>query len=122
MSTAGPYKLDHLNHLSDERGIFEHADGTTAREENGYCTDDNARLLIVASREPDEGLAHTLGRLALRFVLDAQSADGMFRNRMDHDGHWVDRATTEDCWGRALWALGAVAANHNDQSIRTTAL
>ena len=92
------------------------------REEHGYCTDDNARLLVVTTREPDQGLAHTLSRIALRFVLEAQSSDGKTRNRMDRSGNWTDEATTDDCWGRSLWALGTAAIQHQDESIRWSAL
>ncbi len=122
MIPRGSYKLDHLGRLSDHRGLFEHAVGTKRREELGYCTDDNARLLVVTSREPDEGLAQSLNRLALRFVLDAQGANGKFRNRMDRAGRWTDRATTDDCWGRSLWALGTTVAQHPDPSIRQMAV
>ncbi len=54
------YRLDHLERLSDDRGLFEHADHLLRREEYGYCTDDNARLLLVTSREPDTGVADVL--------------------------------------------------------------
>jgi len=122
LTTPGSYSLDHLGKLSDHRGLYEHASGTLRREEHGYCTDDNARLLVVTCREPDQGLAHTLSRIALRFVLEAQSSDGKSRNRMDRFGNWTDEATTDDCWGRSLWALGTAAIQHQDESIRRTAL
>jgi hypothetical protein len=122
LTTPGSYSLDHLGKLSDHRGLFEHASGTLRREENGYCTDDNARLLVVTCREPDRGLARSLSRIALRFVLEAQSSDGKSRNRMDRFGNWTDEATTDDCWGRSLWALGTAAIQHQDESIRQSAL
>ena len=122
MIASSAYSLDHLGKLSDGRGLFEHASGTSRREDHGYCTDDNARMLVVASREPDQGLAHDLSRIALRFVLEAQSVDGKSRNRMDRYGNWTDEATTEDCWGRSLWALGSAAIHHQDESIRGSAL
>lgn len=109
---ADTFRLDHLERLSDNRGLFEH----------GYCTDDNARLLVVTSREPDVGLAHRLGFLALRFVLDAQSADGQCHNRMNRDGEWTDQPSTEDCWGRSVWGLGVTAAGHPKSSTRRIAL
>lgn len=114
--------FDHLDHLSDPLGLFEHADGTVRRLEHGYCTDDNARLLVVASREPDEGVAGRLGRQALAFCLASQAADGRIRNRLDHDGSWTDEPGTEDWWGRALWGFGAAATHHDDPAIRATAL
>lgn len=122
MSAPITYTLDHLDRLSDERGIFEHATGTVRREEYGYCTDDNARLLVVMSREPDHGIAHRLSRIALDFLLEAQSIDGRFRNRMDTSGHWTDSPSVEDCWGRSIWAFGVAASQHPDHLIRKYAM
>jgi len=116
------FAFDHVDRMSDHRGLFEHAKGPMRREEHGYCVDDNARLLVVASRERDQGSAHRLCRLALSFVLGAQSIDGRSRNRMDRDGRWTDDFATDDCWGRSLWGLGAVAAHHSDPTIRRRAL
>jgi hypothetical protein len=108
----------HLARMSDERGLFEHADGTEPRREGGYCTDDNARLLVVASREPDSGVAGTLSHAALRFVRDAQDEHGRFHNRLSPSGEWTDEATNEDCWGRAMWGLGVAAAHHTNPTAR----
>lgn len=113
--------FEHLERMSDERGLFEHADGSVARLEHGYCTDDNARLLLVTSREPDVGAAARLSRLALDFVLDAQAPDGRVRNRMDSSGTWTDTHSTDDCWGRTMWALGSAAAGHADLAVRSRA-
>ena len=114
--------LEHLTRMSDHCGLFEHAEGTVARQEHGYCTDDNARLLLVTTREASSGSTQRLSLLALGFVLAAQSADGGTRNRRDHTGRWTDTAGTEDCWGRSLWALGAAAADHPDPTVRRRAL
>ena len=122
MNKPRGFAFDHLDRLSDHRGLFEHAEGTVRREEHGYCVDDNARLLIVMAREPDTGIAHRLSRLGLGFVLQGQSIDGQSRNRMDWSGRWTDRPGTEDCWGRSLWALGTAATHHGDISIRRRAL
>ena len=45
--------FDHLLRMTDHRGTFEHACLTEPRREHGYCTDDMARVLVVATREPD---------------------------------------------------------------------
>jgi len=37
-------RFDHLLHLTDRRGTFEHASFAAPRPEHGYCTDDMARL------------------------------------------------------------------------------
>ena len=117
------YHLDHLSRLSDHRGIHEHAAGTTPRWEAGYCTDDNARLLVVASREPDDDVAGPLSRLALDATLSAQAEDGRFRNRMAPDGDrsWLDEPSTGDWWGRGLWGLGVAATTHADLDVRDIA-
>lgn len=116
------HMFDHLERMSDDRGLFEHAEFASPRLEHGHCTDDNARMLIVTSRSTDTGPAHLLSRLALDFVLAAQSIDGRSRNRMDSNGKWTDRLTTEDCWGRSVWAFGHAAAHHDDPTIRQRAL
>ena len=123
MSESTRFGFDHLDRLSDQRGLFEHAAGTVRREEHGYCTDDNARLLVVASRQrdPADQVARRLGRAALDFVLVALDGDGRCHNRMDRSGRWIDRVSTEDCWGRSVWGLGTAAAHHLDASIRRRA-
>jgi hypothetical protein len=120
----GPHRsaFDHVRRMSDHRGLFEHAEGPMRREHHGYCVDDNARLLVVTSRERDQGSAHLLSRLALTFVLGAQGVDGRCRNRMDQRGRWTDEFGTDDCWGRLVWGLGATAVHHGDAAIRQRAL
>ena len=101
----------HLTHLTDDRGILEHARGTAPRFSHGYCTDDNARLLIVALRDRDRTPgAGTLVRVAARFVLDALADDGRFHNRLSFERIWTDTPSTCDCWGRGVWALGEAFA------------
>ena len=34
-------------------------------------------------------------------------ATGRFRNFLSYDGRWLDDAGTDDCLGRAVWALGS---------------
>ncbi len=123
MTAVWSYRLQHLDRLSTDRGILEHAKGTTPRMDCGYCTDDNARMLVVLSREPDEGIAFRLSRLALDFVLAAQNDAGRVHNRFSFDGYWrwTDEAGTEDCWGRAVWGLGVAAATHPHGGVRTVA-
>ncbi len=121
--SAPAARFDHLVRLTDQNGIFEHADGITARLEHGYCTDDNARLLVVSSREQAPSAAvRRLTRTALRFVASAQGVDGRCRNRMSADHRWLDRPRLEDCWGRSVWGLGTAAARDPADWIRQDAL
>lgn len=98
--------------MTDQRGTFEHARFTEPRTGHGYCTDDMARVLVVASRETDPSPAVTrLVEVSLRFLGDAQDLRGRYRNRMNREGHWEDTPSTEDCWGRSVWGLGTAAAH-----------
>jgi hypothetical protein len=115
--------FDHLLALSDHIGIFEHADHANPRREHGYCTDDVARLLIVIAREPEPSReVSELGRSALRFLAEAQGADGKIRNRRTASGHWQGEPTVEDCWGRSLWAFGTAAHRAPEAGMRQRAL
>jgi len=114
-----PVSMRHLITLTDDRGIFEHAKGTQPRYAHGYCTDDNARLLVVAAR--DEGRSYAsrnLGHIAMQFLVEAQCDDGAFRNRMSMERLWLDEACTHDCWGRALWAFGSSVSHNHDNQMR----
>jgi hypothetical protein len=107
----------HLLRMSDHRGTFEHANLAVPRPEHGYCTDDMARVLVVATRQPDtEGLVNGLAGAAVRFLNEAQAFTGACRNRMDITGRWIDEPSTGDHWGRCIWGLGTAAA-HSDVSL-----
>ena len=123
MNESWGYRLQHLARMSDERGLFEHALFDAPRLEHGYCTDYNARLLAVASREPDEPLARALSRSAINFVMSAQTDAGLVHNRLGRDGtyRWMDDAGTEDWWGRAIWGLGVAASSHPNSGLRAEA-
>ncbi len=113
----------HVLSLSDGIGMFEHADHAEPRREHGYCTDDVARLLIVAVREPAESQAVLdLGRMSFRFLAESQNATGRTRNRRDAGGRWRGRHGVEDCWGRSLWAFGTTARRAHDEGMRSSAL
>jgi hypothetical protein len=115
--------FDHLLRMTDRRGTFEHARLAVPDPEHGYCTDDMARVLVVATREP--GLERTLNgvaRIALQFLSGAQTLTGACRNRMDSNGNWVDEPAVEDAWGRSLWGLGTAAARSDVVWARQSAI
>ncbi len=118
-----PYSFDHLLRLSTTVGTFEHADHTTPRAEHGFCTDDMARVLVVASREPRPTRAVIdLARMSYRFLKDGQALDGRMHNRRSADGRWLDVPSVEDCWGRSLWGFGTAARHGADRDFRQAAL
>jgi len=99
--------FEHIVAMSDGIGTFEHADHSVTRVGEGYCTDDMARLLIAACREPrPDAVVGGLARMAYRFLTGAQGVDGKVRNRRAAGGRWCGRHVVEDCWGRAMWAFG----------------
>lgn len=115
--------LTHLHHLTDAGGLYEHAEGTRVRRAHGYCVDDVARALIVVMREDEGTPTHDdLRKQYLSFVLLAQVEDGRFRNRRSAELVWTDAPTVEDCWGRAMWALGTVVSRGRDGRQRAAAL
>ena len=77
-----------------------------------------ARVLVVATREPDApGALNGLAGKALTFLNDAQSYDGACRNRMNSAGRWTDRADHRMTTGvGCIWGLGTAAA-HSDVSL-----
>ena len=124
MTASAPApKFNHLLRLTDRRGTFEHACLAEPAPEHGYCTDDVARVLIVATREPGpEPTLNGLAGVALRFLDEAQALTGACRNRMDSTGRWTDEPSTQDHWGRCLWALGTAAAHSGVAVVRKVAV
>jgi hypothetical protein len=115
--------FDHLERLTDDRGLFEHALRTDPRPEHGYCVDDVARGLVVVCRQPEPGpTVRRLARCYLTFVLDAIDPTGACHNRMAVDGQWRDEAAVGDWWGRALWGLGVAATSAHTPGMRARAL
>jgi hypothetical protein len=123
LAVAPAPDFGHLLRMTDEHGTFEHARFAEPRREHGYCTDDMARVLVVAVREPNPSPAILdLADLALRFLGDATADDGTVRNRMNRVGGWDDRPGVDDCWGRCAWGLGAAAAQGPTIRLRSAAL
>jgi hypothetical protein len=115
-------RFAHVLSMSDSIGMFEHAEYAVARPEHGYCTDDMARLLIVAVREPGADMAmRDLRRSTLRFLAAAQSPGGRIRNRRVVGGRWLDRHGVDDCWGRSVWAFGTAAHLATEDWLRASA-
>ncbi|MBB3605378.1 hypothetical protein FHT40_005062 [Mycolicibacterium sp. BK556] len=115
--------FEHLLRMTDHRGTFEHGCLDQPRPEHGYCTDDMARVLVVAAREPDAiGEVNRLAGVALRFLGDAQALTGACRNRMNVAGNWMDDPSLDDCWGRCLWGLGTAVARSDVVWVRKSAL
>ena len=109
-------KLDHLKAFTDDTGILQHANYTIPDRTHGYCTDDNARALLVAAMGqknlPTNGLGlDSLSGHYLGFLLYAYNEEnGRFRNFMTYSRQWTEEIGSEDAHGRALWCLGKAVA------------
>ena len=120
-------RLGHLIRMTDDTGLFQHAVHSVPDRQFGYCVDDNARALIVTllARRADvsgdsngtEGLITTY----LSYLHHSQGEDGQFQNFMDFRRNLDGKPGSEDCVGRALWALGLAVALAPDEGHRLLA-
>lgn len=120
-------KLNHLKLLTDDVGIVQHAKFMVPDRFHGYCTDDNARALIVIMMAknllPDESELMDLACRYLGFLYHAfNEANGRFRNFMGYDRRWLEEQGTEDCHGRAIWGLGMAVAVSESESLTGAAM
>ncbi len=119
-------KLDHLFRMSDSTGIFQHASFTVPNFAEGYCTDDNARALVLALmlQKLGHGSPQLCAQAAayaafLNYAFDRQH--GRFRNFMSFERRWLEDVGSEDCQGHALWALGLCVSQAGQGSFQMLA-
>ncbi|MDD5064835.1 MAG: hypothetical protein PHQ35_08790 [Phycisphaerae bacterium] len=116
--------LEHLHRLTDYTGLYQHARGTTPYLEEGYCTDDNARAVIVAARyyagHPGPQTLE-LFNTYLSFILHSQNSNGSVKNLMNSEKIWLKDEPGNDALGRVLWAMGTVLAEPPSPVYLTTA-
>ncbi|HLP77248.1 MAG TPA: glycosyltransferase family 4 protein, partial [Candidatus Paceibacterota bacterium] len=119
-------KLDHLYRMSDSTGVFQHASFTVPNFAEGYCTDDNARALVLALML--QKLGHGSPQLSAHaatyaaFINHAFNVErGRFRNFMSFDRRWLEEIGSEDCQGQALWALGLCVSQAGQGSFQMLA-
>lgn len=104
-------KLSHLERMTDATGVFQHAIFSVPNFSEGYCTDDNSRAFILSvllgelGEDPER--VRTLATTSAAFLQHAfQPKTKRFHNFMSFERRWLDEHGSEDCQGRALWALG----------------
>src|SRR6202167_5281570 len=104
-------KLSHLSRMTDSTGIFQHAILTVPNFSEGYCTDDNARAFILSTLldelKSEPARVVTLATTYAAFLHHAFDLRvKRSHSHMSFDRRWLDEQGSEDCQGRALWALG----------------
>jgi glycosyltransferase involved in cell wall biosynthesis len=129
-------KLNHVNALTDDTGMLQHSIFTIPNRGEGHTTDDNARALIFAvllEQLGKEQLVKTDSAIrgfatrdsAFRYLAFLEHAfnpaKGRFRNFLGYDRRWNEAEGSEDCHGRALWALGTVLGRSKDQGLKCAA-
>jgi glycosyltransferase involved in cell wall biosynthesis len=119
-------KLDHLFRMSDSTGMFQHASFTVRNFAEGYCTDDNARALVLTLML--KKLGHDSPPLCAKAATYAAFLNhafdrklGRFRNFMSFDRRWLEEVGSEDCQGHALWALGLCVSQAGQGSFQMLA-
>ena len=116
--------LDHLLRMTDDTGIIQHAKYSVPARSTGYCVDDNARALIVAvhaDRLCGTPEARALVTTYTAYLHGSQHADGSFRNFMSYERVLESAPPSDDCIGRAIWALGVTAELAQDEGCRMLA-
>lgn len=124
-----PASLVHLQRMTDDTGMLEHALGPIPRRSEGYTTDDNARALWLVSALVGQSSAyqsatetdlHRLATVYLSFIDWALAADGSLHNNFSYDRRPEHENSSDDCLGRTLWGLAA-ACDHLDGSMQLAA-
>jgi glycosyltransferase involved in cell wall biosynthesis len=123
-STLPELCLDHLIRMTDDTGIIQHATYSVPARSTGYCVDDNARALIVAvhaDRLQGSPQTRALVTTYLGYLHVSQTPDGSFRNFMSYARALDTARASDDCLGRAMWALGVTADLAEDEGCRLLA-
>jgi glycosyltransferase involved in cell wall biosynthesis len=125
--------LHHLQRLTDDTGMLQHAIFTIPNYWEGHTTDDNARALIFSVlHQREESQLGTSGLEktgdpdpAFRYLAFLEHAfnpkKNRFRNFLGYHRRWLEAAGSDDCHGRALWGLGTVLGNSEDAGLRGAA-
>lgn len=133
-STSGSFqlpaiKLDHLFRLSDSTGITQHARYHLPYHQEGYCTDDVARALILTLMLTESGAnvndsrLHELTDTYSAFLNYAYNGDRQqFRNFMSYDRRWLEDVGSDDSTGRAIWAIGTCLGRSTNRNLTVWAM
>ena len=109
-----PFSLTHINRLTDDTGIIQHAKFGIPNLKEGYCLDDNSRALLMvlmAYRQLKDVRALELSPIYLSYIHYMQNANGTFKNFLSFNRNYQDEVGSEDSFGRTIWALGYLLWN-----------
>ena len=115
------FSLAHIQRLTDDTGIVQHAKYGIPNLKEGYCLDDNSRALILtilAYQQNKSKAALDLLPIYLSYIQYMQCDDGNFRNFLSFKREYLDEVGTEDSFGRTIWSLGYLINNAPNNSYR----
>jgi glycosyltransferase involved in cell wall biosynthesis len=115
------FNLAHIQRLTDDTGIVQHAKYGIPNLKEGYCLDDNARALIMAImayQQNKSKVALELLPVYLSYIQYMQHDDGRFRNFLSYSREYLDEIGSEDSFGRTIWSLGCLIDNAPNNSYR----
>ena len=117
-STSAPgnfpsWRLDHLLRMTDSTGMFQHASFALPNFAEGYCTDDNARALLLdrpvggdrAGFAGNPAGGDDVRRLPQRRLRPATATLPQLPELRSPLAR--RQVGSDDCFGRAMWAMGA---------------
>jgi len=115
----------HIDSLTDNTGMIQHAVFSIPNRKEGYCIDDNARALLWAvwacKNDTRDKIANRLLPVYLSFVHYMQTEDGYFKNFMNYDRTSTEDRGSEDSFGRTIMALGFLINESTNLSFIRTA-
>jgi hypothetical protein len=119
--------LEHLQRMSDSTGIIQHACYSVPNHHEGYCTDDNARALILTvlleELGKDSQELHSLASTYAAFLNYAFNEEtNRFRNFLGFDRRWLEEDGSDDSQGRAVWALGTCVGRSRRRGFQAWAM
>lgn len=109
-----PFSLAHIQRLTDDTGIIQHARYGIPNLKEGYCLDDNARALLMSLmvyKRQKESVVLKYMPIYLSYIHYVQRKSGFFGNFLSFNRNFLDDIGSEDSFGRTIWALGYLLDN-----------
>lgn len=103
-----PTNLEFIKRLSTPTGILQHTTFAVPDRFHGYCSDDNARALLLMARDFQLFKKHQALNLALTYLAylaHSKTPDNFFYTYQTFD-HQFKPDVSEDAFGRVIWSLG----------------
>ncbi len=99
MRAYPPLNLEHLQRMTDDTGIIQHALFSVPDPVHGYSVDDQARALMAAvnhTRLTEKTTSPRVAYTYMSFLRFAANPDGSFHNFLSFDRRWLDDRGSDD--------------------------